>query len=184
VGPDGPLWRYALFDRSPHQLRTRHFIRRLRRGEYRKHFIFAFVRNPYDRLASCWRQKLATGGQGLAPRTEQKFGFRVGIGFSEFVEAVHEIPDEEADAHFRSQYVPLLRPNGRLIPHFLGRFENLAGDFATVAQKLGVELRLPYLLASSAGRANAPYQDLYDRKTERLVAERFAKDLELFGYGF
>jgi hypothetical protein len=189
-GYENPSWDssahydiHALFDHSPHQVHKRRLVRRLRSGEHRDHFIFAFVRNPYDRLASCWHQKLADGGQGLTPCDEREFGLRVGIGFTEFVEAVHEIPDEEANPHFRSQHVPLLRPNGRLIPRFLGGFENLAEDFAAVAEKLKVELRLPHLLVSK-GWENASYRDLYNRKTESLVAERFAKDLELFGYRF
>ncbi len=55
--------------------------------------------------------------------------------FPEFVRAVAQIPNEEANPHFRSQHVAVA--NDGFIPDFVGRFERLGEDFALVADKIG-----------------------------------------------
>lgn len=63
---------------------------------------------------------------------------------------------------------------------FIGRFERLEADLADVSRRLGVVLRLGHRNASS----HAGYQDYYSRRTREIVAERFARDIEAFGYRF
>ncbi len=174
---------HDLFARSDHQMHRRRFLRGLHKGRYEGYFVFAFVRNPWDRLLSCWKQKLAPGGQGLK-RTEYA-GERLylGMGFPEFVEAVCRIPDEDSNHHFRSQHVVVCShyPEKRVLADFVGRYENLAEDFGRVAARIGLEAGLPHLLPS--GR-DAAYQEFYDRRLAALVGERYRLDAEIFGYSF
>ena len=60
-----------------------------------------FVRDPYERLVSCYKNKIV---ESFNPNFRAKHPgmFYTGMTFPEFVEAVCEIPDEEADQHFRS----------------------------------------------------------------------------------
>lgn len=85
---------------------------------YDEHFKFAFVRNPWVRLVSCYKQKIAPGGQGLYCYEYEEVPLYVGMSFAQFVEAVHAIPDEEADPHFRSQY-PIVCGDGPGPPSWL-----------------------------------------------------------------
>jgi chondroitin 4-sulfotransferase 11 len=160
-------------------------------AEYRDYFKFAFVRNPWDRLVSCYFNKAATGspisgfkGPNLNPPGEEQDWFYPGMPFAEFVEAVHAIPDEDANLHFRSQHTVVCDPGGRVMADFVGRFENLRKDFAVVAEKIGAPgLELPHRLKSRR-RKSRPYTDFYDKRLKKLVHERYEKDVETFGYSF
>lgn len=180
---------HKLFDASPYQVDRSAFLQRLD-GDYRDHFKFAFVRNPWDRLVSCYSQKVATVPEipgrkraNLNPRGEEG-RFYPGMPFAGFVEAVHATPDGEANAHFRSQHATVCGPDGLVMADFVGRFENLRADFAAVADRIGEPgLALPHRLKSKV-RESRHYRDFYDDRLRRLVAERYEEDVESFGYRF
>ena len=99
-----------------------------------------------------------------------------------FVDAVAAIPDEEADEHFRSQHTFLSNGNGALAVDFVGRYERLADDFKQVQERTGLPpLELPRL---QAARRAAKYATYYTPRTRDLVARRYRRDIELFGYEF
>ncbi len=75
----------------------------------------------------------------------------------------------------------LVDDEGSLIVDFVGRFETLESDFARLADEIGLPgLTLPKLNQSS----HKHYSEWYPAKTRKLVAERFARDIEAFGYRF
>lgn len=173
---------HALFDRSGYQ--ESKFELMAKRDRYRQHFKFTFVRNPWDRLLSCYYQKLAPGGQGLG--REEWGGERlwVGMDLPEFIRAVCRIPDESSNPHFRSQHVTVCSdgPRKELLVDFVAHYERFEEDFALIAKRLGADLRLPRLLAS--GRPPS-YRDSYgSRELARMVGERYRMDAEVFGYSF
>lgn len=182
---DGSPEIHKTFAASGYQIKKRPLLRKLD-GKYRDYFKFAFVRNPWDRLVSCYLQKFTPGGKGLVRQPEYE-GARlyVGMPFAEFVEAVHKIPDEEANPHFRSQHVSLCNPEGEVMADFVGRFERLEKDFAYVTKKIGAAetIELPHKL-SSPGRESRHFTDFYDKRLASLVHERFQRDIETFDYSF
>ncbi len=154
-------------------------------------FTFAFVRNPWDRLVSCYRDKI--GGEvdrytyftiraGVANCFARFDAIIAGMSFDEFVGAVASISDEEADAHFRSQYTFLANDDGHITLDFVGRFERLTEDFRWIQDQLG----LPMTELSRLQVAGKPrkYVDFYTRETRWIVAKRFREDIEMFGYEF
>jgi len=182
---------HKLFDKSRHQVDKKRFVNGLKNGRYRDHFKFAFVRNPWDRLVSCYSEKLV--GEGRRPDTAPDLNppgverrFYLHMPFAEFVEAVHRTPDEEANPHFRSQHLVVCRqgPKKRIMADFVGRFERLNEDFAVVVERIGApQLQLPHRLRSP-NRESRAYADFYDDRLRRLVHERFRDDIEIFGYSF
>jgi hypothetical protein len=104
------------------------------------------------------------------------------MSFEEFVRAVAEIPDDEADGHFRAQHTFVVNSVGHIGADFVGRYEALAGDFRRVCDELGLSsLPLPRV---QAARTSVRYSDFYTPETRRVVASRFREDVELFGYEF
>jgi len=154
-------------------------------------FTFGFVRNPWDRLVSCYRDKLANevGGTtrftirpGVADCLAPFDAFEAGMSFDAFVAAVTSIPDTQADAHFRSQYTFLVNRKGDIIADFVGRYERLSDDFRIVREKTGLpDVELPRRQA--AGEV-AEYEAYYTPETRDLVGKRFQTDIETFGYEF
>lgn len=154
-------------------------------------FSFAFVRNPWDRLVSCYRDKILRKAsdftefhptRGIAYCLARFDAFYADMPFERFVEVVSDVSDLEADGHFRSQHTFVSNGSGEIVLDFVGRFETLTADFDRVCTTLGIAAPvLPHVQATGPG---ARYEDYYTVKTRELVEDRFDADINLFGYKF
>lgn len=153
-------------------------------SRYEGYFRFAFVRNPWARLVSCYLNKVVA----LRPGVFASFRFlypRVGfdrMSFADFVRFIHRVPDDLCEPHFKPQSA--FFSDGDV--DFVGRFERFQDDLAQVIERGGLDGRLlKYCgvkkMKSAAGK---PYTDYYTPETRRLVAEKYGHDLERFGYRF
>ena len=70
--------------------------------------------------------------------------------------------------------------NGELGLDFIGRFENLVGDFEKIANKLSIATKLEKRNAY----AHKPYQEYYSSSAKDLVSQHWAEELECFDYRF
>lgn len=156
---------------------------------FKDYWKFAFVRNPYERLVSCYRSKIKSDKnfenhnfkQGIH-RQFLKYGcFKANMTFSDFVHAVCEIPDENADSHFKSQHKFIATNDDKFCVDFIGRFEKIEEDFEYVARKISApSLNLSYINKSD----RQEYKKYYKSQLVQKVYERYSRDLELFGYNF
>ena len=175
---------HGLYNACGAQINKAHFLARMG-NRYRDYFKFAFVRNPWDRLVSCYKSKLVQRGTGLRMGRYGNVSLRRGMAFEDFAKAVCRIPDELSNHHFRSQHVTVCDegPGRAVLADFVGRFENLKEDFGLVAERIGLETGLPH--AGSSRSQNPPsYRDFYDERLARMVGERYREDAALFGYSF
>jgi hypothetical protein len=143
------------------------------------YFRFTFVRNPLDRLLSCYAQKMVLYARQMGlPLLFWRYGKRFWpeMSFAEFVEAVAAVPDHLADRHFRSQHT-FIYDEGKLLVDFVGRFEQLETDWSTLCQQVGIGT-LPHYNPSP----HKPYTEMYTRELARLAAKRYEKDIEVLGY--
>ncbi len=177
---------HKFFDQSGYQITKRQLVKELD-GKYRDYFKFAFVRNPWDRLLSCYLNKLTEGGPGLKSPPSLAARVYPGMTFAEFVEVVSEVPDKEANIHFKSQCSVICgRGDDKpIMANFIGRFENLVSDFEIVMRKIGDDRveQLPHLMHSK-GRGSVPYTKFYDDRLRELVYRRYKDDIDIFGYSF
>jgi len=157
-------------------------------GRYREYWKFCFVRNPWDRLVSCFIEKIdrrAKPGPDNGQPHDSAFagldGFCPGMSFEDFVLRVCEIPDSLADSHFKSQHLFVTDRKGRLLVDHVGRFETLDRDCEFALRRMGAgDVKMPHLLKSKRG----DYKDYYTSRLKDLVAERYRGDIALFGYDF
>jgi len=142
----------------------------------------------WDRLVSCYRDKICDEADHVYDRHENRFvrylqhldGYHPGMTFEDFVSLVATIPDSRAEGHLRSQVSFLSDGYGLLPLDKVGRFETLAEDFETIAKQVGLTCPLPHL-RSSGGR---DYRDYYSVKTRELVRRGYENDLAFFLYDF
>lgn len=183
---------HRAFNESRSQLNKKEYL--ARESEFTDYLRFGFVRNPWDRLISCYRQKLLQrkrpdrkDNRPLQGSRGNPDAFYLGMPFAEFIEQVHDIPDSESDPHFRSQSGIFYThdPAERCLASYIGRFESLAANFTAVMEQLGLADRISLghrLRSRRPGKK--PYTDFYDERLRRLVAERFADDIRLFDYDY
>ena len=141
-------------------------------------FKFAFVRNPWDRVVSAW---------AYACDREWYNGRRVikkipNPSFDEFVR--NHMWDEDGNAisvHWLPQ-CEFVEYDGEIFVDFLGRFETLAKDYAEVCNKIGIPIdeELPVVNTSK----HEHYTTYYTEELKQIIAEKYARDIELFGYEF
>jgi len=179
---------HKVYKASDYQIGKEQLVARLEH-EYRDYFKFAFVRNPWDRLLSCYLDKVVRKNVPpylLKNALSAGVEFYANMPFAEFVEAVYRIPDEKANPHFRSQHLTVCGPDGEPMADFVGRFERLREDFARVAEEIGSpELELPERnRKGTSKRGSSHYREFYDERLRNMVHKRYEKDVETFGYSF
>jgi Sulfotransferase family len=141
---------------------------------YRGHFKFAFVRNPWDRLVSCWRNKVVDSNyfhftDAKLPQTPE---------FGTFVDFVADLNIETCDHHLRlqSQLIDLNEID------YLGRFESFEEDLLEVVQTIG--LGPVNIEKHNVSRSERGYRQYYDEGLKAKVAKVYRKDIKLFAYEF
>lgn len=145
----------------------------------KKNFIFAFVRNPYERILSCYFDKINKKTSYMGFLRYQKKFYR-GMTFEHFVENISTIPDSEADQHFRSQYRFLINNEG-LIPDYVGKVETMEADFHQISNHLQTDkLQLIHVNKSKAKKISA--EEYFTPRVIQLIQERYKEDFQHFNY--
>jgi hypothetical protein len=136
---------------------------------------FAFVRNPWERLVSAYIDKIQ--GDSLLQGSQLKNYKKKYNTFNKMVQFIKSAKLEELNEHFNSQ-INLL-PLNKL--DFIGKFENLQEDFNIICDKIKIpRQKLPHQNKSK----HKHYTEYYDDETRAIVAEKYRKDIEYFGYDF
>ena len=162
------------------------------RAEWEEYFSFAFVRNPWDRMVS-WYAMIDAAKKNLScfkrfrknPFRSELWNYAINNSndFESFLEncteTVFDLGCYKSFIFNQADY--LSDKDGNIVVDFIGRFENLASDTDHIFKTLDLDsISLPKLNQSK----HSHYSQWYNDKTKALVAERFAKDIALFGYQF
>jgi hypothetical protein len=127
------------------------------------------VRNPWARAFSWYGNCV---GQ---PVLRERFGLTPSTPVADFLRA------RVGKGALRPQLTWLKDARGALPLDFIGRFETLHRDFATVCARLGLP---PPALPHARKGSGADYREHYDNSTRDLVARVYAEEIALFGYTF
>ena len=154
------------------------------------YFVFTFVRNPWERLVSTFFYIMKGGRADIDARRRDLYLSKYQGDFNSFVLDIENWIDiREEDSiypdqfitHFRPQFEYIFDDDGNNIVDFVGRVETINSDFRSLCTALSIDsVKLPKTNRSSHGR----YHKYYDQKTMEIVAEYYAKDIELFSYQF
>ncbi len=136
---------------------------------------WSVVRNPFDRAASCWTEKLHLRLDPTPGRTLEKMQ---GMNFEKFVRTISKTPTHLLDVHCAPQ-TDLLRYGERDIVDETYHMETLDETWPILQRRFG----LPALRA--ANRTPAPagdYDALWTPALRKTFARRFRADFRALGY--
>ena len=141
------------------------------------YFKFTFVRNPWERMVSM-------------SKFSEFYGVNLNNGNIDMSGYLKKFPEIEVDPRSKSKddkfepkknsvYLNIL--NVEL--DFIGRFENINEDFEFIYESIGKD---PTTLVNDKWHQSKHkhYTEYYDEETKQIVAEKYAKDIEYFGYEF
>ena len=171
---------------SPYQLPPDLLREVLNSGNY---FRFAFVRNPYSRLLSCYLDRILTASS--KPRRQLNAFLKSrgevieDVSFESFIRAICAQTSNTQNSHWRVQADDILY--GDVEFDFIGKFERLWQDMAIASSRIWGELR-PEMAnkdvnkSPRATNAGAKLREFYTPELAALVSERFAADFDAFEY--
>jgi hypothetical protein len=141
---------------------------------FNSYFKFTFVRNPWERLVSEYMWK-----------RHKRFDT-----FKTFIEALGTWAPAKAwsTRRGRCEAFQHLRPQTDFVSvgnespvDFIGRFENLQGDFNVICDRIGIE---KLELRHDKKMEHGAYWEYYDESTQEIVARMYADEIDYFEYVF
>ena len=153
------LWHYT----------TEEIIEKFGDGVWDEYTSFTVVRNPWDRMVSeySWQR-------------QQNWGNR-DISFFDFCKCNYDWYPEKEKLHLKTQFSFCIDSAKTFRIGNLVKFENLQEGLNIVCDKIGIpHQKLRHINKSK----HKHYTEYYDDENRQIVAEKFAKDIEYFGYKF
>ena len=147
-------------------------------AEMNDYYKFTFVRNPYERLVSCFEDKCIQH-----PGDPCWEGFRNLLevrNFNQFIIRIYLIPNEQAEAHFVRQYNLIYDKKGRCLVDFTGKVEHMNEEYKSIRERFNL---LPLSHSNrAASLTDRNWMDYYTPFTAWLVYRKYKKDFIAFGY--
>ena len=142
---------------------------------FNDYFKFTFVRNPFSKCLSeyFWEKTYLNESLNFNDWVKLKLGDLINQSKNNII--------MERQGHNLEQYKFIYDTSDNSLVDFIGRFENLQEDFDFICDKIGIpRQQLPHKNKSK----HKHYTEYYDNETKQIVAEKYAKDIEYFGYEF
>ena len=102
---------------------------------WQDYFKFAFVRNPWDRLYSCYNSKVRLGGGNCSHYLHRFSHWKP--SFSKWVKKISREDNILKDRHFSPFHTLLINKDFKSMD-FIGKIENFVEDFTTICDKIGI----------------------------------------------
>jgi len=138
--------------------------------ESNDYFKFAFVRNPWDRVVSCYHKQ-------VLPKFNPHYQKCFDKDFDFFVDFIDSQDLSACDIHIKLQttLIPIQEVD------FIGRFERFAEDLRYVLDRIGMtDAQIVHKNRSE----HKHYSAYYTKRTKRIIAKKYKKDIQAFSYTF
>lgn len=163
--------------------------------KYARYFKFSFVRNPWSRVVSCYKNKIENPNQDVIDSIISRYpGLEAGMSFSEFINFLCRSKygqDQYANAHWISQSIIISDIKGEMISDFIGKMETMEEDLNFIETKLSLpKIELPKLNTKSGWVGSEKndeldyYKSYFTSRTIEAIKKRYHSDILRFGYSY
>ena len=143
------------------------------------YFKFMFVRNPWDRVVSCWSDRRYD--KGKKEGSEESM-----FTFDQYIDHIVHLVNKKYDGDMILFGNPHVRSQTGMIYDikldFVGKLENFDDDWRVVCEHMNVQPFKNNLHQNKSERK--PYREYYTSRTQQIVAELYAEDIERYDYQF
>ncbi len=138
--------------------------------KFNDYFKFTFVRNPWARAYSWYKNVLNDKNH------KENLGiYSNNYSFKKF------LSNHLHNWALKTQMSWIKDEKGKIAVDFIGKYENLNEDFAKICENLKIENKELLHLIRGKG---SNYIEAYDEKLKKIVAKKYAEEIEYFGYKF
>ena len=178
-----PILIHGIEGKADHA-KPKNIIESLGKSVWDEYFKFCFVRDPWSRLLSSYEyswQMIRSGDLNNwygKPNYGRKILLDLGYDFEKFVLWMKTGNMKNLSLAFKYQSNWLRRGENMVDYNFIGRFENLASDFALVCEHLDIDPNeLPYINKSNTN--SGKFEDRYTPEMREIVSRIYAPDISL-----
>lgn len=148
---------------------------------------FAIVRNPYDRICSCYRDKIVGARKrGSLERGFERYNqllrrriFDPKMSFEAFIRTIYRIPDFASDAHFRSQATFIPTERKTIVLDNLFKIEDFDSEFSHFLEELALP-KWPLVRQNQTTKEESLL--LQNPEAIPLIRKRYKKSFDLLPY--
>jgi hypothetical protein len=140
---------------------------------------FTSIRNPFERIVSCYLNKIAVENPTLG--VARRLRAQGDVTMLSFLRYIADQPPLRRDVHCRA--MTDLCYSGRVTYDDIVRYESFEADLRRIMEKLNVsDLSIPKPAAAQKTNAGARINDLLGQAECDLIRKLYEDDFETFGY--
>ncbi len=144
--------------------------------EVKDYFTFTFVRNPYKRFYSFYKNWIVNPPKTRVLEVYAKHGVYANMPFDECVRRITKIKDSSDLEHHAAPMHEFLFHKGALKLNFVGKLENLDTDWVVIQKYCGTDK--PLMSRNKKPSSASPYNE----ETRERVYRFYQQDFELLDY--
>lgn len=141
---------------------------------YTSYFKFGFIRNPWERIVSCWLNKVVSYNHFRFDDAT----YKAVQSFDSFIDFVATLDIENCDGHLKSQSSSIDLNH----VDFIGRLEQFDADFLHVCDCIGIDGR--QVVPKNQAPDKKDFREYYHGDLKDKVFNIYEKDIRTFGYEF
>lgn len=153
--------------------------------DFNTYYSFAFVRNPWDRLYSCWKDKCFIDDRYL--ENAPFFKKHKNISFKKFIDVVEAQVKENpwCDPHIRPMSTLIEQNTGYLDIikiNFIGKIESLESDVNDILSKLKINREFSNLVLNKSKEHKITQSEAFTSSLVDRVSKIYEDDINEFNY--